>query len=404
MNDYLWKVFHRSIQELDIHTHRYLYDRIDFDQRLLGLIGARGVGKTTLLLQYIKENLYDDGDVFYFSADNVYFNQISLVEFVDELYEQKGIRRLFIDEIHRYANWNQELKNIYDSYPDMKLSFSGSSSTDLIQGSYDLSRRARLVHMVGLSFREYINMVTGSHYPTISFDDLIQHHTTIAGELTSIDGLLQHFADYKSGGYYPFILQNDREIYSALENIIDKTIHQDITNFYALKTTNLKYLRRIINFLATIPPGTINTSNIAKHLGIDYKTVDHYLEILSRTGLARKLYPVGHGNQLLTKPSKFYLDNATLLGAVNVMLSAELNIGTQRELFFLQSLEGAGLTAFYPKQGDFSVNGMVFEVGGKNKTAKQVSHLAPDQRAVVKDDILFGSKGVIPLYLFGFLY
>lgn len=151
------------------------------------------MGKTTLLLQYIKNNLYESGEAFYFSADNTYFNEISILEFVDELYQKKGINIIFIDEIHKYANWNQELKNIYDSYPKMKIVFSGSSSIDLVRGSYDLSRRAKLIHMPGLSFREYLNLVTGTNFPAIKLEELMVNHVKLSADLTCVTGLLKHF-------------------------------------------------------------------------------------------------------------------------------------------------------------------------------------------------------------------
>lgn len=401
MSDYLWQTYHRLIQELDITSHRFLYSQFKPEGRLVGLIGPRGVGKTTLLLQYIKDNLYESGTAFYFSADHRYFNEVSLLQFVDELYQEKGIRIFFIDEVHKYANWNQELKNIYDSYPKIQLVFSGSSSIDLVQGSYDLSRRAKLIHMPGLSFREYLNFTTEHDFSAVSWDELLNNHMGLSAKLSVIP-VLKYFDAYKNSGYYPFILHDSDQLYQSMEVIVDKTIYEDIANFYQLKTTSLKYFRRIINFLATIPPGKVNPSNISKKLGIDYKTVDGYLDILQRTGLVKMLYSVAHGNQVLTKASKVYLHNSTLLSAVNAMLSAELDVGTQRELVFLQSISAAGLQAFFPERDDFCVNDIIFEVGGKNKTMQQLRDI--EKRLLVKDGIVTGSKEEIPLYLFGFLY
>lgn len=404
MGDFLWQTFHRLILELDITSYRYLYDKISLSDRLTGIIGPRGVGKTTMLLQLIKNKLYDTGEAFYFSADNTYFNEVTILEFVDDLYQNKGIRFVFIDEIHRYTNWNQELKNIYDSYPNLKVIFSGSSSIDLIHGSYDLSRRARLIHMPGLSFREYLNLTTGNDFPSVSFSELIENHSKLSAELSQIPTILKHFEDYKNLGYYPFILQDRDALYEAIANIIDKTVNEDIANFYQLKTTSLNHFKRIINFLASIPPGKVNPNNIAKHLSIDYKTVENYLNILHKTGMVKMLYPAAHGNQILTKASKIYLDNATLLSAVNTLLSSNLDIGTQRELTFLQSIDGAGIQAFYPEKGDFIVEDITFEVGGKNKTMQQLSNTKKDKRILVKDNIVAGFKDTMPLYLFGFLY
>jgi hypothetical protein len=356
-----------------------------------------------MMLQYIKEHLYEAGKTFYFSADNTYFNEVSILEFVDDLYQQQGVTHVFIDELHKYSNWNQELKNIYDSYPKLKVIFSGSSSIDLIQGSYDLSRRAKLIHMPGLSFREYLNLTTGNNFPAIGLEDLLTGHVDFSAQLSNVVTVLKHFDDYKNFGYYPFILDDRDALYSTIETMIDKTISEDIADFYQLKTGNLKHFKRILNFLATIPPGKVNPSNIARHLSIDYKTVDNYLDILVRSGLVRMLYPVASGSQLLTRPSKIFLDNSTLLAAINTFLSSDLERGMQRELVFLQSTQAAGLKTFYPTMGDFKIDDITFEVGGKNKTGQQLSAVT-GRSIVVKDDILVGFSRNIPLYLFGFLY
>ena len=403
MSDFLWQTYHRLIAETEIPAHRFLYDQLDLDHRLTGIIGPRGVGKTTLLLQLIKEKFYPDHPVFYFSADNAYFNEVSILEFVNQLYLTQHIHLFFIDEIHKYPRWNQELKNIYDSFPKVKILFSGSSSINLIEGVYDLSRRARLLYLPGLSFREYLNIKTDNQFPAIVFEDLIERHSHWAAKLSKIATISQHFEEYLLFGYYPIVFQSRENLYSAIANIIDKTIYEDIANFFNLKTNNLNLFKRIINFLASILPGKIKTNNLAQHLSIDNKTAEHYLDILRRTGLIKILHPVAHGNQLLTKPAKIYLDNTTLLAAVNTFLSEKLNVGTERELAFFQFLSGTNLHAFYPKHGDFQINDILFEIGGKNKTGKQlISH--DGKKILVKDRILVGSKNEIPLYLFGFLY
>jgi hypothetical protein len=403
MNTFLWQTYHRLIADVQLDHFRFLYDQLDLNHRLTGIIGPRGVGKTTLLLQFIKNHLYSQENSFYFSADNIYFNNSSILECVDQLYTTQDIHYFFIDEIHKYANWSQELKNIYDSFPKIKIFFSGSSSIDLVEGTYDLSRRARLLHLPGLSFREYLNIKTNNHFQPIAFDTLLTEHQKFAAQLSTVTTINKHFEEYLAFGYYPIVFQNQEYLYEALANIIDKTIYEDIANFYNLKTSNLSHFKSIIHFLASIPPGKVNTNNLANHLGIDNKTALHYLEIMNHTGLIKMLYPVAHGNQILNKPAKIYLDNTTLLTTVNTFISSALDIGTLRELAFLQFTAGANLPVFYSDLGDFKIQDTLFEAGGKNKTWQQLKNY-DGKKVLVKDNILLGLKNEIPLYLFGFLY
>lgn len=402
MNTFLQDTYNRLLTTVSTDRHRYLYEQFHINNQLTGIIGARGVGKTTLMLQYIKEKLADQKNVFYVSADNIYFNEHTLLAFVTELYEVNGIEIFFIDEIHRYANWNQELKNIYDSFPMIKVIFSGSSSIDLVKGSYDLSRRAKLFHLDGLSFREYLYFTTGLEAAVISYADLLAHPAKIAAELAAVPQLKGHFQHYLESGYYPFQLQDTQLLYEQLQNIIDKTIYEDIANFYNLKTANLSYFKRILNFLASIPPGEITINNIAHNLQIDNKTTDAYMQMLTEANLVRMVSVAEGGNQLLRKPSKIFIHNTTLLSALNHYLNVPVSKGTLRELFFLQALSTAGHTVFYSKIGDYQVNNHYFEIGGKNKSSKQIATHENAWR--VLDDILHPAHGVLPLYIFGFLY
>ena len=389
MSEFIVQSFHRLIAENDLPYKRYLYKELGSKHRLLGIVGPRGVGKTSMMLQYIKNELYDGGGAFYFSADNAYFAETSLLAFVDELYQSMNIRHVFIDEVHKYPNWNQELKNIYDSFPSLKVVFSGSSSIDLIRGSYDLSRRAKLLQMKGLSFREYLNIKNQEQFATVTLEDIFQNHQQVIQQYVGLSTIMQQFQQYLLHGYYPTVFQTPDDVYTELSNIIEKTIYEDIAMFYSLKTQNLNHFRRILNFLASMPPGKVKTNNIAKHLQIDNKTADYYIEILQRTGLIQLVYADAHGNQLLTKPDKIYLDNTTLLAAQNAYLSQELNIGTLRELAFLQSLRGAGEMCYFPKQGDFMVDHVVVEIGGRNKTWQQLQNYQ-GKKYLVKDNFVMG--------------
>ncbi|MCD4654603.1 ATP-binding protein [bacterium] len=404
MIDSIKITFYRLIQNLDLDTYRYLYNSFDINGRLVGLIGARGVGKTTMLLQYIKNNFTDLSKTLYFSADHIYFNSNSLYVFVQDLYEIEGIKMVFIDEIHKYKNWNQELKNIYDSFPDMTVVFSGSSSLDLVKGTYDLSRRAVVYKLPGLSFREYLYFQTGNQHNSISFKSLLTNHQEYSAKFSQIRRLKGHFRKYLQNGYYPFIFEGADTYFDKLLRIIDKTIFNDVANVYNLKTSNLHYFKKILNFLATIPPGKINMHNLATHLRIDDKTAIHYVSIMAQTGLIRLLFADKKGGSLIRSPEKVYLENTNLLYALSYGIGHNINMGTIRELFFINTLTHGGNHVFYSKiGGDMKVGNHTFEIGGKAKTRKQIAHLT-DNAFVVKDDILLGGNGIIPLYLFGFLY
>lgn len=402
MKQLLAATYYRLLENTPTDHHRYLFD-YSLDKRLCGIIGARGTGKTTLMLQHIKERLGSPNAI-YFSADHIAFSQISLFEYIQDQYELEGIRNFFVDEIHKYPNWNQELKNIHDSFPDIKLTFSGSSSMDLIKGSYDLSRRALLYHMAGMSFREFLLFEDGIELPTYSFDTILSEHQKISEELSKIPRLRKRFAEYLSFGYYPFYFEDKDTFQQRILSVIEKTIYEDIASFYKLKTENLPYLKKILSYLATIPPSEVNTNNIAKAMRIDNKTVGSYLEMLEDTGLVRRIGIDQTGGPLLRKPDKIFLNNASLYYAITQGTGHDANPGTIRETFFVSMLQGAKHAAQYATKGDYTCNGVTFEIGGRNKDFKQIANL-DKQALIVKDDILYSEgKRSIPLYLWGFLY
>ncbi|MCK5787347.1 MAG: AAA family ATPase [Candidatus Sabulitectum sp.] len=411
--------YQRLLRSTDYETRRYLYKDFNLNSRVTGLIGPRGTGKTTLLLQYIKNELDDVDKCIYASMDSVYFSHSSLVEFVDELYEVYGIRYFFLDEIHKYSNWNQELKNIYDSYPDVKVVFSGSSSIDLVKGAYDLSRRGVIYRLAGLSFREYLDFRGIIKYEAIEYEDLLKNSKSIQAELGSVDRIRGHFKDYLSFGYFPFFLDSvlpsatddiqieskiDTFVYSGkLFRIIEKTIYEDISNYYKIKTENLDYFKRILAYIATIPPGELSRNNIAKNIGLDNKTIRNYLNILQDTGLLALIASKKAGSNLLKQTEKIYLDNSNLYQAVINEIGYSSSVGSIREIFFVNMIRNSGRQLFYSHTGDFEVEGSVFEIGGRGKSWKQMREKLSNGY-LVKDDILYGGNHEIPLYLFGFLY
>jgi uncharacterized protein len=395
-------VYQRLLEKISLEYYRFLYAQFNLNDRLTGLVGPRGVGKTTLLLQFIKNNFKNKTNVFYFSADHIYFEKVTLYEFIEELYLSDGVDTFFIDEIHKYKNWSQELKNLYDGFPSMTLVFSGSSSLDLVKGSYDLSRRAKMYYLPGMSFREYLTLQANSNIKKIDFTTLMENHQQYDALLASIPRIKGHFSDYLQQGFYPFYQENPLSYHEKILGVIDKTIYEDIANFYNLKTANLHYFKKLLAFLASIPPGETSIHNISKNLSIDDKTVTNYLTHLSETGLVNLIYPAEGGNQGLRRPEKIFLNNTNLHYAINGQINTKIDIGTVRELFFIQAVANAGKKVFHSKKGDYQVDGYTLEIGGKNKTTKQIRGL--EKAFTVKADILTSRKREIPLILMGLLY
>ncbi|NIA29954.1 MAG: AAA family ATPase [Actinobacteria bacterium] len=403
MKDNFKAVYKRLLQNTNYSTHRYLFKSFNTKSRLTGLVGPRGTGKTTLLLQYINERIENKNQCIYLSLDNIFFTRVNLIEFVDDLYEIDGIRYFFLDEVHKYPNWDQELKNIYDSYPDVKIVFSGSSSLDLVRGTYDLSRRGALFRIGGMSFREYLEFRLNKTIPSVGFNDLITNSEGFIEQLSDIERIKGHFLEYLEYGYYPFLFEDEENYHQKILNVIDKTIYEDISNFYKLKTENLVNFRKILSYLATIPPGRLKRNSISKHIGLDNKTVENYLRILNETGLVCLIKENKAGSNLLKGTEKIYLENSNIYKAIIDEIGFDYNKGTVREIFFIKMLQNSGEKVYYSKIGDFQVRGYNFEIGGKSKSRKQIkNHL--ENSFLVKDDILYSSGNTIPLYLFGFLY
>ena len=401
MEQSLKLVYLNLLNGVTTQKYRYLFPTITLNERMRGIVGPRGTGKTTMMLQYLRDTQEKENS-FYVSADNIYFSTHTLFDFVMNLYVNDGIQILFIDEIHKYKNWNQELKNIYDSFPDLHILFSGSSSLDLIQGHYDLSRRAVLSYLHGMSFREYLSFSGIADVEPLSFEDIIKQTAAVSERLAVIPSLLTHFREYLHKGYYPFVFESSESYNEKLLSIVEKTIYSDISHFFSLKTSNLHIFKKILLFVATSNPGKINTHNLSQSLKIDDKTTTHYLSILQKTGLIRILYGDRGGHVMLRKPEKIYLSNTSLYFVLAEGVGQDYEIGAIRELFFLSQVENAGMKVFSSNKSDFSVDGYTFEIGGKSKKQKQIKDIKDS--FVVKDDLLLGDSRNIPLHLFGFLY
>lgn len=382
---------------------REIFKRIRLDNYVNGIVGPRGVGKTTFLLKYVLEKGAKEGLALYVSADNLYFLNNLLVELVDQLYKETDVRLLCIDEIHKYPNWNQELKNIADTYPEFRILFSGSSTIDLIHGKYDLSRRVTLYDLHGLSFREYLEITLQKKFPLLQFDELIKTRTRMVDNFED-NKILKHFKEYLRVGYYPFfsIFSQEREKFQAIENTTQKTIYEDIGTLHALKTPTLLLIEQLFKFVINSAPGELSANKLANNLGKDFESITTYLKYLQEAGLIRFIYSKSSGNAALRNPTKMYPENTNMIFASYLPLTQDKTIGKIRETFVVNQLQNANLTVFYSQQGDFNINDVIFEVGGVSKKSKQIKEL--DNSYILADGILVGTHRQIPLHMLGFLY
>ncbi len=291
--------------EQEPYFWRSQFDKFIQDRQITGIVGARGVGKTTFLLRHAMSSGAKKREALYVSADNLFFLENTLIALVDYLYKQTNVRLLCIDEIHKYTNWRAELKNIADTYPSFHIFFSGSSMIDLIQGKYDLSRRVSLYKLCGFSFREYLEFSLGKKIPQLKIEDILSSHLIIAQQL-EITGILKHFNDYLKLGYYPFFrgYAQDRDKFQSLDNAVQMTIYEDIGKLHSLKTPSLSIIEQLYKFVINTSPGEVNASKLASALGKDFDTISNYLKFLEQAGLIRFIYPGNGGGRLFAQSDK----------------------------------------------------------------------------------------------------
>jgi predicted AAA+ superfamily ATPase len=388
----------RLIANTSLDFKRYLFDLIQWDNRLIGIKGARGTGKTTLLLQWIKELQLPTEKAAYFSLDDLYFTTHSLKDTVTTFYKNGGIV-LGLDEVHKYNHWSQEIKNIYDFFPDLKIIFTGSSIIDIAKQEGDLSRRALMYELTGLSFREYLAMLNIIHLPIIKLEDLLFNVTEIKKSIPLNFRPLEHFSNYLQFGFYPFGLIDTSSAYQRINQLIRTIVEVDMAELKDFDIRNAKKILQLIYVIAQQVPFKPNLTNLAAKTGMHRNSLTNYLHYLEQAKIITMLYPAGNSNAILQKPEKIYLNNTTLLSA---LAEEQVNIGSVRETFFLSQIQTSYKVQF-PQQGDFIVRGKyTFEVGGKGKKSKQIE--AVTNAWVVKDDIEFPIMNVLPLWMFGMLY
>ncbi|WP_227873898.1 ATP-binding protein [Flavobacterium nackdongense] len=386
------------ISQTDLGFERYLLHSLPWEQRLLGVKGARGVGKTTLFLQYIKKTYGISPQALYVSLDNLYFSAHTLSDLVED-FVNKGGEHLFVDEVHKYPNWSVELKNIYDNYPQLKVAFTGSSLLEIVNARADLSRRALVFEMQGLSFREFLKFRHQIDLPPISLEEILENHTRIALDIQEKYKPLALFEEYLKVGYFPFYDSNRLFYYKQLQEVITMILEIELPLLRKTEASMLFKIKQLLYIISQSVPFKPNISALANKILVTRKTVVDTLLYLEEAGILNMIYKDNFGVSLLQKPEKIYLENTNFAFALS---STEPNIGNIRETFFLNQIKQQHRVS-YSEKVDFTVNETYwFEIGGKNKGKSQLVGL--DNAYLVQDQIAIGVGNTIPLWLFGMLY
>lgn len=385
-----YEFFYRKLKNTPVEFFRYKYNQIKWESRAFGLVGPRGVGKSTMLLQYVKQNL-DTKDTLYVSADNLYFAEHKLVDLADRFVKMGG-KHLFIDEIHKYEGWSRELKQIYDSYDDLQIVISGSSILDIYKGMADLSRRMPIYEMQGLSFREYLRLFHSIDVPVYSLKDILTHKAVISG----VEHPLPLFHDYLKRGYYPF--GRDAEFEIELMQVINQTMEIDIPMHIKTNISVGRKLKSLIMVVSKSVPFKPVMQKLADVTGISRNDIPDYLIYMERAGMISQLRNATGGLRGLGKVEKLYLDNTNL---IYTLAPERADIGNVRETFFMNQTRVCN-DVRSSDISDFEIDGKVFEIGGRKKGQKQIE--SADDGYIVKDDIESGYANVIPLWAFGLNY
>ena len=379
------------LSQINISFLRYKYYELDWTHRVFGIVGPRGVGKTTMVLQYIKQKLSLQ-DSLYITLDHIYFSTHTLIDVADKFYKEGG-KHLIIDEVHKAFNWSVQLKQIIDSYPNMQIIFTGSSILDIYRGVADLSRRAPIYEMQGLSFREYLVLYHDIQTPTWNLDDLINQRVT----LPNVEHPLPLFNDYLKRGYYPFE-RIASDFSTNLMQVINRTMETDIPLYANINISVARKLQNLLVVIAESVPFKPNYKKLAEVTGISRNDIADYIYYMERAGMLMSLHDTTQGIRSIGKSHKLYVDNTNLM---YVLSPENIDKGNLRETFFLNQMR-VKYPVIASQKADFEIGNYVFEVGGKNKNQKQLDN--NPNGYIVKDDIEFGYRNVIPLWAFGLTY
>ena len=398
--DALFAKHDRLIANTSLNMVRAMMNRIHWDAQLISIQGAKGVGKSTLLKQFVKLN-YEIGDrkVLYCSADTIDFSRRSLVDLAGE-FVMGGGERLIIDEIHKYDGWSREIKEIYDLYPELKVAISGSSLLSLLAGDADLSRRCVKYTMSGLSFREALGFYDGIDFPVYTLKDILNHPHKLWETVSAKCKPVEKFKKYLQYGYYPFYLEGKDDYYTKIEQIINYVIEVELPMICKVDVAYIRKIKALVSVISETVPFEVNANRLAAAIEIGRDTVIGYLNNLGDANLLNLLYSEKKSIGKLTKPDKVYLENTNLLYALS---PSSVEIGTVRETFAITHLSENHLVEYGKDKGDFKVDSKYrFEIGGKNKNFKQIADL-PDSY-IFADDIESPVGAKLPLWMLGFLY
>ena len=390
IDDMLYSYMNEILSRTTTQFYRYMYNIIDWNSRLVGITGPRGIGKTTMLLQYINNHKHE-GSHLYVSADNIYFSTNTIIELADDFVKEGGTH-LYIDEVHKYKGWSRELKQIYDVHPDLKVTFTGSSILDIQKGEADLSRRSVMYNMQGLSFREYLEMKYEIKVPSYNLEDIINHNV----QIPELAHPLPVFREYLASGYYPFAKEGSFE--TRMQQVITQTVESDISQYADIKASTARKLKRMLAVISAIAPFKPNYTNLAVEIGVNKSNVPEYLTYLDKAGMISQLWDDTMGMRGLGKIEKVYIDNPSLM---TVLAGGNPDIGNIRETFFYNQMR-VNNEVLASRVSDFTIGKYTFEIGGKNKGRKQIESV--QDGFIVKDDIEYGHGIFIPLWQFGFNY
>lgn len=395
---YLREISDLKIRDTSVTFVRFLINAIDWGNRLIGISGARGAGKTTLILQYLKNNFGFSEEAIYLELDHIYFAENSLYDYAKQ-FEKEGGVILFLDEVHKYKNWSHDLKLIYDNLPALKVIFTSSSALEIYKGSHDLSRRVILYQLPGLSLREFVQLKYEYKLPLLTLNEIMSDSREISMKISSEIKPIKFYKEYVQKGYYPIFTENENMYHEKLLNVLNVVLENDLPIIYKIDFNSVVNLKKLISIISRLVPYKPNIKVLAEQIGVTRETLLRYLFYLEKAQIVKWLGKDTHGINYLNKPEKLYLQNTNLIYALAQNLT---NDGNVRETFFLNQV-AVGHAVNYPEKGDFMVaQKYTFEVGGKGKTQKQIEGLT--HAFIVKDDIEISAGNTIPLWMFGLLY